>query len=101
MPEEIKGCGNGKKDDKEKCDDMNVKDGDGCSAKCKVEQLWFCEDWPSKCTKQSVLGASDSIMEYSAGVTAAVSVALSGVAGVLSSGGQATTAGLIMYRHYA
>ena len=95
------GCGNGKKDENENCDDMNVKNGDGCSSKCEVEQFWFCEDWPSECTKQSVLGTSDSIMEYSTGVTAAVSVAISGLAGILSNGGHGTIAGIILYRHYA
>ncbi len=35
-------CGDGLRTDGEACDDMNTRDGDGCSATCEVEAGWFC-----------------------------------------------------------
>jgi cysteine-rich repeat protein len=32
------GCGNGKKEAKEECDDGNTKSGDGCAQNCQIEQ---------------------------------------------------------------
>ncbi len=37
-------CGDGQRFDTEACDDGNVRDGDGCSAKCAVEPGYQCED---------------------------------------------------------
>lgn len=37
-------CGDGNKDPKEECDDGNQVDGDGCSAKCKAEAGFTCEE---------------------------------------------------------
>jgi cysteine-rich repeat protein len=34
----------------EECDDKNVKDGDGCSASCKVESGYICYGSTSTCT---------------------------------------------------
>ncbi|EKX38261.1 hypothetical protein GUITHDRAFT_144369 [Guillardia theta CCMP2712] len=36
-------CGNGAIDPGEACDDGNSKDGDGCSASCKIETGFFCQ----------------------------------------------------------
>lgn len=35
-------CGDGKKGDSEECDDGNLKDGDGCSHQCVVENGFHC-----------------------------------------------------------
>lgn len=40
------GCGNGERTPGEACDDGNVEDGDGCSARCEVEPGWAC--WESE-----------------------------------------------------
>jgi cysteine-rich repeat protein len=37
-------CGNGKRDNKEGCDDANRIDGDGCSANCQPESGWTCTE---------------------------------------------------------
>jgi len=44
------GCGDGVLDDDEACDDGNMVDGDGCSARCEVEEGWRCAGEPSVCT---------------------------------------------------
>ncbi|MBQ9395317.1 MAG: hypothetical protein IJU23_07340 [Proteobacteria bacterium] len=38
----IGACGNGKLGSDEECDDGNTKDGDGCSASCKIEGGYAC-----------------------------------------------------------
>lgn len=44
-------CGNGVKNpDTEICDDGNKADGDGCTAKCRVEAGWVCPIPGAKCT---------------------------------------------------
>ncbi len=43
-------CGSGTIDPTEECDDGNLKDGDGCSATCHVEQCWSCTGEPSTCS---------------------------------------------------
>ena len=44
-------CGNGQQDENEECDDANHTDGDGCSASCRKEAGWDCDDsWPTQCT---------------------------------------------------
>jgi len=35
-------CGDAKRFDPEECDDGNIKDGDGCSSACSVEDGFFC-----------------------------------------------------------
>lgn len=42
-------CGNALVDVGEKCDDGNVKGGDGCSSTCKVESGYACTGEPSTC----------------------------------------------------
>lgn len=43
-------CGDGLLDVQEDCDDGDGEDGDGCSARCRVEEGWTCtEDSPSLC----------------------------------------------------
>ncbi|MDD5469881.1 MAG: DUF4215 domain-containing protein, partial [Candidatus Peribacteraceae bacterium] len=42
-------CGNGKIEGKEKCDDGNTKDDDGCSSTCGIEDGWQCFGEPSQC----------------------------------------------------
>jgi cysteine-rich repeat protein len=37
-------CGDGRIDGSEECDDLNLDDGDGCSATCDVEWGWECTD---------------------------------------------------------
>lgn len=48
-------CGDGRKVDIEKCDDGNLKNGDGCSSTCTVEDGWSCSGGtsvkPSLCAK--------------------------------------------------
>lgn len=45
-------CGNGAVEGAEECDDGNNRDGDGCSASCRVEAGWTCSvTGPSSCTK--------------------------------------------------
>ena len=44
-------CGNGTLDGTEKCDDENTEAGDGCSASCRVESGFACDQGePSHCT---------------------------------------------------
>ena len=44
-------CGNGVKNpETEICDDGNKADGDGCTAKCRVEPGWVCPIPGAKCT---------------------------------------------------
>jgi cysteine-rich repeat protein len=45
-------CGDGSVDDGEDCDDGNVKNTDGCSANCGVEDGFTCADEPSVCTSE-------------------------------------------------
>ncbi len=40
------GCGNGRREGDEACDDGGVLDGDGCSAECRVEPGFVCLDGP-------------------------------------------------------
>ncbi|WP_394834423.1 myxococcus cysteine-rich repeat containing protein [Pendulispora rubella] len=35
-------CGDGKTEGSETCDDYNTRSGDGCSARCAVEEGWSC-----------------------------------------------------------
>ena len=44
-------CGNGLLEDGEKCDDGNMKSGDGCSSHCVVEEGWECPNAGKKCEK--------------------------------------------------
>ncbi|HKQ70687.1 MAG TPA: DUF4215 domain-containing protein, partial [Polyangiaceae bacterium] len=37
-------CGDGKRYNSEACDDGNIRDGDGCSKDCKVEEGYKCND---------------------------------------------------------
>ena len=43
-------CGDGVLLAAENCDDGNTVNGDGCSARCNVEQGYRCADAPSECT---------------------------------------------------
>ena len=43
-------CGDGKISGNEKCDDGNAKDGDGCSAKCAIENGWTCAEAGKACS---------------------------------------------------
>ena len=36
-------CGDGHVDIGESCDDGNLKDGDGCSLNCKIENFFHCQ----------------------------------------------------------
>ena len=38
----LNACGDGLKSDSEECDDGNLRDGDGCSSSCKVENGFSC-----------------------------------------------------------
>ena len=42
-------CGDGCRDDSERCDDGNARDGDGCSSACVTEPGWECSGAPSTC----------------------------------------------------
>jgi cysteine-rich repeat protein len=43
-------CGDNKLDAGEDCEDGNIRDGDGCSSACKIEEGWCCTNNPSVCT---------------------------------------------------
>lgn len=46
-------CGNGIREGTESCDDRNLTDGDGCSARCAVEVGWVCaRNERSRCYRQ-------------------------------------------------
>ena len=52
MNELIEVCGDGRNLGQYECDDGNLKDGDGCSSKCKVEEGFVCtsnENSPDTC----------------------------------------------------
>jgi fibro-slime domain-containing protein len=53
-----KGCGNGKLNDDEACDDGNLEAGDGCSPLCTVEDNWVCPDNGIACYRVEVCGDS-------------------------------------------
>ena len=38
----LNACGDGLKSESEECDDGNLRDGDGCSSNCKVENGFSC-----------------------------------------------------------
>jgi cysteine-rich repeat protein len=44
-------CGNGKVEEFEKCDDGNLKGGDGCTTQCLLEPGFACAGSPSWCSK--------------------------------------------------
>ena len=46
-------CGDGLVDTTEHCDDGNNSDGDGCSARCRIEPGYSCTGEPSVCTDDS------------------------------------------------
>lgn len=46
-------CGDGFVVTEEACDDGNMKDGDGCSASCAIEDGWTCGGSPSSCQNGS------------------------------------------------
>ncbi|MFH1810787.1 MAG: DUF4215 domain-containing protein [Pseudomonadota bacterium] len=48
-PAESERCGNGTRGAQETCDDGNTTAGDGCSATCQTEALWWCKGEPSSC----------------------------------------------------
>jgi fibro-slime domain-containing protein len=52
-------CGNGTKEGAEECDDGNTKDGDGCSAACKLEPGWKCPKPGAACV---AAGCGDAIV---------------------------------------
>jgi cysteine-rich repeat protein len=54
------GCGNGRLDGAEQCDDANALDGDGCSGSCSVEQNFVCVREPSICLPVSETAVVDS-----------------------------------------
>lgn len=43
------GCGDGKVDAAEACDDGNAVDGDGCAKDCTIEKGYTCTGEPSAC----------------------------------------------------
>jgi fibro-slime domain-containing protein len=50
-------CGDGERNDSEKCDDRNTAGGDGCAARCDaVEEGWTCEKPGEACVRQSTCG---------------------------------------------
>lgn len=42
-------CGDGVREETERCDDGNPNPGDGCSAGCRIEPGWECQGEPSAC----------------------------------------------------
>ncbi|MFA6523131.1 MAG: DUF4215 domain-containing protein [Candidatus Peribacteraceae bacterium] len=47
-------CGDGVISFGEGCDDRNMRNGDGCNEKCKVEPNWTCAGAPSACSERVV-----------------------------------------------
>ena len=54
----VEKCGDGKRFELE-CDDGNNKDGDGCSANCRIEQGWSCSGGSSTSASLCMLGNPD------------------------------------------
>lgn len=50
-------CGDGRRNDIERCDDGNLRNGDGCNSSCMVEQGWTCLNGtsarPSTCSRST------------------------------------------------
>lgn len=65
------GCGDGIFDpSREKCDDYNNKNGDGCSKYCLVEEGYICEviQGRSVCVLKNIpVGCGDGKVNYAAG----------------------------------
>lgn len=53
-------CGNGKIEDVEGCDDLNLTTGDGCDSRCLLEDGWHCPEQAKGCHR-SVCG--DAVRE--------------------------------------
>jgi cysteine-rich repeat protein len=55
-------CGDGNMDPNEKCDDGNLADGDGCSAKCEIEDGFTCSNKSVPDTTPCKTGGGDCLM---------------------------------------
>jgi cysteine-rich repeat protein len=51
------GCGNGRLDGDEACDDDGLADGDGCDSDCQIESGYECVGTPSTCTLSDTCGS--------------------------------------------